>query len=499
MDSKVVSKLIRSEVWPVLRRLGFSKFDSRTAWRYRGPLVDVVNFQSFNTHLADGLGCTTFSFALNLGVYLRGSNFERRVKIGPDGTPRPQEYECSFRAPLKKRTPMDGFAREDIFYVAPGGRTMGAVMDEVLFLLEREAPSWFAAFDDLGTIVKALSGTDVSPRGTENLGLGASGAPGSYSAADLLASLQLERHAQLPQEVSAATCLEAIDKTVGANLDIFTSGCTTPVDIERDSRHIRDLLVRIRASLVFPKNMSRSHQAQCELLGSHWNFDRLAVEGTVESKPMPSARHSLWPTLRNRGFLEFTDRLAHRPNSNSIEVVAFVPLDPAERRTNDYPDGLFRIGVGVFWPKLTERDGTRTNSRGQLRPRLQDCFLEMWLMPAERAAAGGPTCFDSVCQAVSALANDAEAWFSIWRDPSKRECLLEQPDWAILTCYPTMRGHGSASSVPRALISAMFKERLATPLLVAFKDARNAVHRYPDHRQARYQRWVERVEAGWHG
>lgn len=138
MDSKVVNKLIRSEVWPALRHEGFSRFDTRTAWRYRGPLVDVVNFQSFNTHLADGLGCTSFSFALNLGVYLRRSTFERRVKIGPDGNPRPQEYECSFRAHLKKRTPVDGFAREDIFYVAPDGRTMGAVMDEVLFLLERK-------------------------------------------------------------------------------------------------------------------------------------------------------------------------------------------------------------------------------------------------------------------------------------------------------------------------------------------------------------------------
>jgi len=232
MDSKVVNKLIRSAVWPALRNQGFSGFDTRTAWRYRGPLVDVVNFQSFNTYLAEGLGCTTFSFALNLGIYLRGSTFERRVKIDSAGAPRPHEYECSFRANLKKRSPVDGFAREDIFYIAPDGRTMGAVMREVLFLLESEALPWFAAFIDLGSVVAALSGRNVSPKGTESLGLGASGAPGSYSTNDLLASLELERHAQQPEDVSAAICLEAINATVGAMLDIFSSGFTTPLNIE---------------------------------------------------------------------------------------------------------------------------------------------------------------------------------------------------------------------------------------------------------------------------
>jgi hypothetical protein len=120
---------------------------------------------------------------------------------------------------------------------------MGTVMDEVLFLLENDALSWFAAFDDLGSVATALSDTGVSLKGTDNLGLGASGATGSYNAADLVASLQLERHAQLPEEASAAACLEAIDKTVGAKLDIFASGYTSPADIEWDSRRFRDLLV----------------------------------------------------------------------------------------------------------------------------------------------------------------------------------------------------------------------------------------------------------------
>jgi hypothetical protein len=165
----------------------------------------------------------------------------------------------------------------------------------------------------------------------------------------------------------------------------------------------------------------------------------------------------------------------------------------------DYPEGLFRIGVGVFWPRLAERDGTRKNRQGEYRPRLQDCYLESWLMPAERATAGGPTCFETVSQAASALANDAQEWFSIWRDQPKRKRLLEQPDWAILACYPTMRGHGSANSVPRALLSTMFEDGSPAELAAGFQKARKAVSRYPDHLKPRYQSWVERVEAGWQG
>lgn len=497
MDSKTVNKLIRSEVWPVLRLQGFSKFDSRTAWRYRGPLVDVINFQSFNSYMAELIGCTTFSFAVNLGVYLRGSVLEPAVKIDATGTQRPQESACPFRANLKKRTPVDRFARKDIFYIAEDGSTMGAAIREVLFLLNNEAPPWFAAFNDLAKVVRALTGMDDCLIGTESLGLGSIAAPGSFRAADLIATLQLERHAHSPDQVSASTCLEAVDVTVRAMLDSFGPGYDSPCLIEFDSRRIRDLLVRISPTVCLDASVFGSHPVQGELLGAHWNFGRSAVRSRLDSKPSPSARDSLWPTLRAQGFVEFTDRLAHRPNSDSIEVVSFVPVDPTEKKANNYPDGLFRIGIGVFWPELADNDAVRKNRRGEFRPRLQDCLLQLWLMPALPPVAVCPTCFDSISQAVSALARDAENWFSIWRDPSSRKQLLEQPDWVILALYPTMRGHGSSGSVPRMLMKAMFASEQPTERAAAMKSAQEAVSHYPEHRQSRYQSWVEKVEASW--
>jgi hypothetical protein len=60
MDSQVVAREIKSEIWPVLRRAGFDKFSPKTAWRYTPEQIHVVNFQSFNSHLAEGVGYTTF-------------------------------------------------------------------------------------------------------------------------------------------------------------------------------------------------------------------------------------------------------------------------------------------------------------------------------------------------------------------------------------------------------------------------------------------------------
>jgi hypothetical protein len=102
MDSKVVDAGLRQVLWPELRRRGFSRRTGRTAWRDHGDAVQVVNVQSFNSYLADGIGATTFSFALNLGVFFR--SIANRSPLGgfiPDHK-RPKEHLCQLRKHLVK-------------------------------------------------------------------------------------------------------------------------------------------------------------------------------------------------------------------------------------------------------------------------------------------------------------------------------------------------------------------------------------------------------------
>src|SRR5258708_6726347 len=71
MDSRVVAKETKNRIWPVLRSHGFADFTTKTAWRHLPDQIHVVNFQSFNTSLAEGVGCTTFSFALSASTFVR--------------------------------------------------------------------------------------------------------------------------------------------------------------------------------------------------------------------------------------------------------------------------------------------------------------------------------------------------------------------------------------------------------------------------------------------
>src|ERR1700756_4978391 len=67
LDSSIVNREIKSAIRPLLQAAGFTQFTTRTGWRYAGEKIDVVNFQSFNSYLASSLGCTTYSFCINLG------------------------------------------------------------------------------------------------------------------------------------------------------------------------------------------------------------------------------------------------------------------------------------------------------------------------------------------------------------------------------------------------------------------------------------------------
>jgi hypothetical protein len=103
MDNRKVTREIRRVVWPALREVGFESFTGRTAWRYTGDDVDVVNFQSYGGMVADSVGCTSFSFQVNLGLWRAVDAFGSPRELDAHGRPRPKEYECEpHRSVLKK-------------------------------------------------------------------------------------------------------------------------------------------------------------------------------------------------------------------------------------------------------------------------------------------------------------------------------------------------------------------------------------------------------------
>jgi hypothetical protein len=138
----------RSSRWPGLR----SSRD-RNSWRTCPESKWVVNFQSFNSYLAEGVGCTTFSFGINLGVYF---DFHRP---SPDASPieRPKEYEATIRLHALKTLQQPFFNpygkhpgrdRRDVFFVLEDGSNLDEVIDDAREVLERHALPTLRHYDD---------------------------------------------------------------------------------------------------------------------------------------------------------------------------------------------------------------------------------------------------------------------------------------------------------------------------------------------------------------
>ena len=163
MDSKVVAREIKHEIWPLLRREGFTDFNPKTAWRHTTDQIHVVNFQSFNSYLAQGVGCTTFSFAINLGIFFRAIPFQYLVKKGPDPAVKPQEYHCHFRHRLLKGIDQPILPRRDTWYVELDGSNLLQCLDDSRTAILKEGLPWFNRFESLESVLSALMDQEELP------------------------------------------------------------------------------------------------------------------------------------------------------------------------------------------------------------------------------------------------------------------------------------------------------------------------------------------------
>ncbi len=163
MDSRVVAKGIKTEIWPLLRREGFTNFSPKTAWRHTLEQIHVVNYQAFNSYLAQGVGCTTFSFALNLGIFFRSIPYYYPVMEGTDPSVRPQEYHCHFRHRLLKNIQQPVLPRRDTWYVEPDGSNLLQCLDDSRTSIAREGLPWFDRFKSLESVLVLLMEQEQLP------------------------------------------------------------------------------------------------------------------------------------------------------------------------------------------------------------------------------------------------------------------------------------------------------------------------------------------------
>ncbi len=154
MNSSDVNRAIRTTVRPVLEKHGFVTFTARTAGRYRDRFIEVINFQSFNRYNADVMGCTTYSFALNAGIFLSDVPSESPVPER-SGRRQPNEYHCHIRRRVYPPRPMLA-SYPDMWSIDSNGTNLIDVVRSAASELEHTVIPWFAVFADSGTVLKIL-------------------------------------------------------------------------------------------------------------------------------------------------------------------------------------------------------------------------------------------------------------------------------------------------------------------------------------------------------
>ncbi|MHC4847356.1 MAG: DUF4304 domain-containing protein [Planctomycetota bacterium] len=165
MDSKTVNKEIRRIVRPVLKEAGFTAFSGRNSWRYAEDRIDVVNFQSFNSYNAAVIGCTTYSFALNLGCYLEwlpDPNGFVPKEVG--GRLRPEEYHCPLRGRLSRGFEQPEVDTEYLWYIDPEAKYLPQSMEDVIERLRAEGFAWFEQFVSPEAVLRVFQGEEDMDR-----------------------------------------------------------------------------------------------------------------------------------------------------------------------------------------------------------------------------------------------------------------------------------------------------------------------------------------------
>lgn len=460
MNSKVINKLIRSEIWPVLREQGFTGFSSRDAYAYVGPFINVVNFQSFNSYNASVLECTTFSFVVNLGVYIKGSPGNQRVKRDTSGKLMPHEYECSFRTSLRKRSSIDGFARDDVFFIDPLGNTVAACFRETTSLLSDVAPQWFKNRNDIDHLLVEMHIGHAPRTVSRDARFDSIMVPGSYSWKEVRATLAMLKHSIAPSPSSADVAVETMDQVIGSRLNFSVQNDSYPGQ-ESDVAILREVWDGLGGFAPVPACCEGNDSSN--LTSDVWraNTGQVSYEEPLKADSDGlQAPKQFWPSLKARGFTEFTQRLAHRILEDRVEVVEILPMDRYECKIAKLPTGLFRVGIGVFWLPLQRGEAFRVNKENEPRPRVAECHLSNWMTPEYRRSTVARTAFDRVQDAQTMLHGAGFHWFEQVTEVKALRSLFSQHDWEIFWCYPMMRGHGSKDSVERYLIQAYLAKKM---------------------------------------
>jgi tetratricopeptide (TPR) repeat protein len=169
ISSKEVNKQLNSSIKPILKEQGFQAFTARTFWRYADFKIDILNFQSFNSYHADLMGSTTFSFCVNLSVFITCVRRNEFIKTKGDLLI-PHEADGHFRKRLEKSLNQENFPNKQLWYLDEDGNNLEEVISNAREQIVLHGLTWFEEFKSLQYIFNYLKTETESMQNTWGFG-----------------------------------------------------------------------------------------------------------------------------------------------------------------------------------------------------------------------------------------------------------------------------------------------------------------------------------------
>jgi len=169
MESKDVTKEINKIIRPLLKEKGFNFYTGRTYWRQQSDRIDILNFQSFNSYNASVMGCTTFSFCVNLSTLLNYVPSDTTIKEKTE-IKTPSEAQGHFRSRVLKGIKQIEFQGKDLWYIDENGRNLKEVILDCKSQIQEKGLSWFNKFDTKEKVFQILNEDEMDMDGTWGFG-----------------------------------------------------------------------------------------------------------------------------------------------------------------------------------------------------------------------------------------------------------------------------------------------------------------------------------------
>lgn len=97
ISAKDTTKSLRKTVYPLLKKLGFDDWTTRSAWRRNGDRIENIEFRSFSAYYAQSFNCTSASISVWIGIKPVSLSIDPYTRRGPKGL-RPSEAAMPIRA-----------------------------------------------------------------------------------------------------------------------------------------------------------------------------------------------------------------------------------------------------------------------------------------------------------------------------------------------------------------------------------------------------------------